>query len=125
MMRSFSVIAAALLTTPAYGLVQHSAAVLRHRFPSSTAIHPRPALLVSESTASTSASVNVVSRHTPAKLGLFGSDEPPVAAMRSTLFGIGWFSWWSQAILSTVSLVLFLFANSVTKYITRAPNPIQ
>ena len=38
----------------------------------------------------------------------------PVPRLRSSLLSIGWFSWWAQAILSTVSGVLLLFANSVT-----------
>jgi len=46
-------------------------------------------------------------------LMLWGMTEP-VPKLRSALLTIGWFSWWSQAILSTVSGVLLLFANSVT-----------
>ena len=34
--------------------------------------------------------------------------------MRSRLWGVGWLAWWSQVILSSVSGVLLLFANSVS-----------
>ena len=59
---------------------------------------------------------------------LFGRNELPVPALRSSLFALGWFSWWSQAILSTVSAVTFLFANSITRcesgaLKTTTPNP--
>lgn len=50
----------------------------------------------------------------PAPVMLFGREEPPVLALRSSLFALGWLSWWTQAILSTVSTVTFLFANSVS-----------
>ena len=53
-------------------------------------------------------------RFKPAPVMLFGREEPPVLALRSSLFALGWLSWWTQAILSTVSTVLFLFANSVS-----------
>ena len=49
---------------------------------------------------------------------LFGRWGAPAAApvprLRSSLLGVGWISWWSQVILSTISGVLLLFANSVT-----------
>lgn len=38
--------------------------------------------------------------------------------LRTTLLTTGWFSWWAQAILTTVSGVLLLFANSVTSSIS-------
>ena len=48
-------------------------------------------------------------------MGLFGgAPDEPVFRLRAALRGIGWFSWWAQLILSTVSGVLLLFANSVT-----------
>lgn len=52
----------------------------------------------------------------PAAALLFGRAQPeePVALLSSRLVAVGWFSWWAQAILSTVAGVLLLFANSVT-----------
>ena len=51
---------------------------------------------------------------------LFGSKdaETPVQRLRAQLVAVGWFSWWAQVILSTVSGVLLLFANSVTDKIS-------
>ena len=50
---------------------------------------------------------------------LFGrSAETPVQKLQAALYTIGWVSWWSQVILSTVSGALLLFANSVTASIT-------
>lgn len=47
--------------------------------------------------------------------GLWGAPaQAPLPRLGSSLRAIGWFSWWSQLILSTVSGVLLLFANSVT-----------
>ncbi|KOO29683.1 copper uptake transmembrane transporter [Chrysochromulina tobinii] len=45
---------------------------------------------------------------------LWGGSSEPVPKLRRGLLGIGWVSWWSQAILSTISAVLLLFANTVT-----------
>ena len=39
--------------------------------------------------------------------------EPRVARLRDRLWSVGWTSWWTQTILSVVSGVLLLFANSV------------
>jgi len=39
---------------------------------------------------------------------------PALIKMRSRLWGVGWLSWWAQVILSTISGVLLLFANSVS-----------
>lgn len=50
----------------------------------------------------------------PQPLMLWRGSTEPVPKLRSALLTIGWFSWWSQAILSTVSGVLLLFANSVS-----------
>ncbi len=49
-------------------------------------------------------------------LGIFqGPPKPtPVERLQASLAAMGWLSWWGQAILSTVSGVLLLFANSVT-----------
>jgi hypothetical protein len=45
---------------------------------------------------------------------LFGNDPAdPVERMCSKMRSVAWFSWWAQAILSTVSGVSLLFANSV------------
>lgn len=47
--------------------------------------------------------------------GMWGSPaEAPLPRLGASLRSIGWLSWWSQLILSTVSGVLLLFANSVT-----------
>ena len=40
--------------------------------------------------------------------------QTPLQMLRTTLITTGWLSWWAQAILSTVSGVLLLFANSVS-----------
>jgi len=48
---------------------------------------------------------------------LFGSNDAklgPMEALRSKIDGVSYFSWWAQIILSTVSGVLLLFANSVS-----------
>lgn len=45
---------------------------------------------------------------------IFGEKEEPVPLLSSRLTSVGWWSWWAQAILSTVAGVLLLFANSVT-----------
>lgn len=45
---------------------------------------------------------------------LWRSPEASIPKLRSALKTIGWFSWWSQIILSTISAVLLIFANSVT-----------
>ena len=48
-------------------------------------------------------------------IALFGKgSENPVQKLQADLYTIGWVSWWSQVILSTVSGVTLLFANSVT-----------
>ena len=39
--------------------------------------------------------------------------EPRVKRLRDRLWSVGWASWWTQTILSVVSGVLLLFANSV------------
>jgi len=39
--------------------------------------------------------------------------DPRVARLRTRLWSVGWCSWWTQTILSVVSGVLLLFANSV------------
>ena len=39
--------------------------------------------------------------------------DPRVARLRTRLWSVGWLSWWTQTILSVVSGVLLLFANSV------------
>jgi hypothetical protein len=51
---------------------------------------------------------------------LFGGKgaETPVQRLRAQLVAVGWFSWWAQVILSTISAVLLLFANSVTDRIS-------
>ena len=41
--------------------------------------------------------------------------EPRVKRLRDRLWSVGWASWWTQTILSVVSGVLLLFANSVMK----------
>jgi len=48
---------------------------------------------------------------------LFGGGrraQTPLEQLGRSLRGIGWLSWWTQVILSTVSGVLLLFANSVS-----------
>ena len=59
-----------------------------------------------------------VARHRPctaqaAAAAAEAQPDPNVARLRSKLWSVGWFSWWAQVILSVVSGVLLLFANSV------------
>ena len=54
----------------------------------------------------------------PATRLLFGPDKQPVETLRTALLTTGWLSWWAQAILSTISGVLLLFANSVSSSIS-------
>ena len=78
------------------------------------AIVARPAPLLATLGRPVVAAPAQTDRLKPAPVMLFGREEPPVLALRSSLFALGWLSWWTQAILSTVSTVLFLFANSVS-----------
>ena len=94
------VVAALLLPALASGFAP-AAQFGRAPCPVQAALAQRPVMLAKRNQA-----------HVPQML--FGRNEPPVQALRSSLFGIGWFSWWSQAILSTISSVLLLFANSVS-----------
>lgn len=53
-------------------------------------------------------------------VALFGTKEAPLQALRTGLTRVGWLSWWAQLILSTVTGVLLLFANSVSSQRTAA-----
>ena len=44
--------------------------------------------------------------------------QAPVQKLRNNLITTGWLSWWAQAILTTISGVLLLFANSVSSSIS-------
>lgn len=48
-------------------------------------------------------------------LMMFGQNETPVQKLGKSLFRTAWLSWWVQLILSTVSGVLLLFVDSVSK----------
>lgn len=107
-----------LVDSAALLLILHSAAGFAVTARSNAA---RPALALAP--APTVAAAPAVATHSNAGAArtcangavmLFGKNEEPVPALRSSLFAIGWLSWWTQAILSTVSSVLFLFANSVS-----------